>query len=95
MRFRFTGQYTNGHTSINACGVVFEGREPADVTDPAAIARLSGHPEFEHVASAEPLTVAEYHHQAEAVITFEQDPAEHAPFASTPRRRGRKPKAAQ
>ncbi len=50
MRFRFTGQYTNGHTSINACGVVFEGREPADVTEESAIARMIGHPEFEAVA---------------------------------------------
>lgn len=53
MLFRFTGEYTNGHTAINACGVVFQGREPADVTEPDGIRRLSGHPEFvmvQHIA---------------------------------------------
>lgn len=49
MLFKFTGRYTNGHTSINACGVTFEGNEPAEVTDPEAIRRLSNHPEFEEV----------------------------------------------
>ena len=49
MRFRFIGQYTNGHTGINANGVDFVGREPAEVTDAAAIASLSRHPEFEVV----------------------------------------------
>lgn len=49
MLFKFIGRYTNGHTSINASGVVFEGNEPADVTDPEAIRRLSGNPEFEAV----------------------------------------------
>lgn len=82
MRFRFTGQYTNGHTSINACGVVFEGHEPADVTEESAIARLIGHPEFEPVVAAVPFEI-------EAV----EDPAEFMPVA--PKRRGRKPKAAQ
>lgn len=31
MMFRFIGQYTNKHTSIDAGRVVFEGREPAEV----------------------------------------------------------------
>lgn len=48
MRFRFIGKYTNGHTSINACGVVFEGHEPREVP-PEAVARLSGNVEFEAV----------------------------------------------
>jgi hypothetical protein len=50
MRFRFIGQYTNGHTSNTAHGVTFEGHEPAEVTDAEAVRRLSGNPEFEAVA---------------------------------------------
>lgn len=49
MRFRFIGQYTNGHTTINANGVDFVGHEPAEVTDKAAIASLKRHPEFEEL----------------------------------------------
>lgn len=49
MRFRFIGQYTNGHTAINACGVTFEGHDPENVEDPEAIRRLSSNPEFETV----------------------------------------------
>lgn len=49
MLFKFIGQYTGGRTSINACGVVFEGTDPAEVTDPDAIRRLSGNAEFEAV----------------------------------------------
>lgn len=49
MLFKFIGRYTNGHTSINASGVVFEGREPANVTEADAIRRISGNPEFEEV----------------------------------------------
>ena len=49
MRFRFVGRYTNGHTAINACGVVFTGHEPAEVGEAEAIRRLSGHPEVEKV----------------------------------------------
>jgi hypothetical protein len=52
MLFRFIGRYTNGHTAINACGVVFQGHEPAEVTDPDGIRRLSGNPEFEAVTDA-------------------------------------------
>lgn len=46
MLFKFIGLYTNGHTSISASGVTFEGHEPAEVTDPEAIRRLSHNPEF-------------------------------------------------
>ena len=49
MKFRFIGEYTNGHTSINGSGVTFVGREPSEVTDPEAIRRLSGNIEFEMV----------------------------------------------
>jgi hypothetical protein len=49
MRFRFIGRYTGKRTTINACGVVFEMHEPAEVSEPEAIRRLSGHPEFEAV----------------------------------------------
>lgn len=51
MRFRFIGTYTGGRVSINACGVDFQGHEPADVTDLEGIRRLSSHPEFEKVLS--------------------------------------------
>ena len=49
MKFRFIGEYTNGHTSINSSGVTFVGREPSEVTDPEAIRRLTGNIEFEEV----------------------------------------------
>lgn len=49
MRFRFIGQYTNGHTGINANGIDFVGHEPAEVTDKGAIASLTRHPEFEAI----------------------------------------------
>ena len=52
MLFRFIGRYTNGHTSISACGVTFEGNEPADVTEPEGIRRLSQNIEFEAVEAA-------------------------------------------
>lgn len=51
MRFRFVGQYTNGHTAIDAGGVTFEGHEPSEVTDPDLIRRLTNHQEFEAVAA--------------------------------------------
>ncbi len=49
MKFRFIGTYTGGHDSINACGVVFHGRNPSEVTDSEATRRLSNHIEFEAV----------------------------------------------
>jgi hypothetical protein len=49
MLFKFIGQYTNGRSTIMTCGTLFEGREPADVTDPDGIRRLTNHPEFEWV----------------------------------------------
>lgn len=49
MLFKFIGRYTNGQTTINACGVTFEGDDPAEVTDTEAIRRLSGNPEFAEV----------------------------------------------
>lgn len=48
-RFRFIGQYTNGHECISTHGVTFHGNEPEDVTDPEAIRRLSGNTDFEEV----------------------------------------------
>lgn len=61
MLFRFIGRYTNGHTQIASCGVVFVGNEPSEVTDADAIRRLSGHPEFERIgdAPAAPVVVQE------------------------------------
>lgn len=49
MKFRFIGEYTNKHTSINAGGVVFVGNEPSEVECPELIRRLSANIEFEAV----------------------------------------------
>lgn len=49
MLFKFIGQYTNGHTTVDAGGVLFTMHEPAEVTDGEMIRRLSGHQEFEAV----------------------------------------------
>ena len=46
MRMRFTGQYTNGRTSVSIDGVTFHGREPSEVLEGS---RLLRHPEFETV----------------------------------------------
>lgn len=79
MRFRFTGIYTHGRDSLTLCGVTFNGREPADVTDDETIRCLSGHPEFEAV---NPLD-----HDGDGVKGGS------LPDAIAPRKRGRKPKA--
>jgi hypothetical protein len=76
MKFRFIGTYTNGHTSISACGYRFEGHEPTDVDGEEALRRLSGSVEFERVED----------------VTGVIEPAAPAP---QPKRRGRKPRAAQ
>lgn len=83
MRFRFIGRYTNGHTSINACGVIFEGHEPAEV--PAeALERLSHNIEFEAVVTkAEPVA-----------MSVVDDPASFAPVVPV-KKRGRPRKAAE
>lgn len=49
MLFKFIGLYTNGHSSITAHGVTFDGNEPAEVTGKEAIRRLTGNPDFEAV----------------------------------------------
>ena len=54
MLFRFIGQYTHGRTSIDAGGVLFEGHEPAEITDAELIRRLTNHVEFEAVEAIEP-----------------------------------------
>lgn len=54
MLFRFIGQYTNGHTTVDAGGVLFTGDEPSEVTDPVIIGRLTGHAEFEAVDDDKP-----------------------------------------
>lgn len=50
--FRFIGQHTLGRTSINACGVIFEGNEPSEVEDEDGIRRLRGNPEFEEIGES-------------------------------------------
>lgn len=54
MRFKFTGKYTNGHTSVDIHGVLFEGFDPVDVKDDAVIARLKTHPEVQAVTGRPP-----------------------------------------
>jgi len=58
MLFKFIGEYTNGHDTIDACGVLFHGREPSDVTSEDGIRRLSGHVEFAKVTAKEVETEA-------------------------------------
>lgn len=48
MKFRFIGTYSGAET-IDAGGVTFTGREPAEVTNEATIRRLRNHVEFEAV----------------------------------------------
>lgn len=88
MRFRFIGRYTNGHTSINACGIVFEGREPSDVPEDA-VERLSRNPEFEVIEDMPVITA-----KAEPVaMSVAHDPDDFSPVVQ-PKRRGRPRKAA-
>ena len=47
MKIRFTGEYTNGRTSITYEGVTFEGHEPTECPDELAARLIEG--EFEHV----------------------------------------------
>jgi hypothetical protein len=54
MLFRFIGQYTHGRTTIDM-GVLFEGREPSEVTDAELIRRLSANVEFEAVSEEAPV----------------------------------------
>jgi len=61
MRFKFTGDYTNGHTSVSVHGVKFVEREPVTVENEDLIAKLKSHPEVEAVTgkSAKGETVVE------------------------------------
>lgn len=86
MRFRFIGRYTNGHTSINACGVVFQGHEPSEVPY-EAIHRLSRNIEFEAVEE-KPEAIA-----TGPVCDVPPPPPVVGPVAQ-PKRRGRPKKAA-
>lgn len=49
MKFVFTGDYTNGRTSMKILGHEFFGDEPTDVEGEANIEILRGHPEFKEV----------------------------------------------
>ena len=98
MRFKFIGDYTNGHSSINAWGLVFEGREPLDV--PAELVeRFARHVEFERIEDA-----VSGQTEAEAETQAEAHPLDHdgygnlggsLPDAVKPRKRGRPKKAAE
>lgn len=50
MRFRFTGKYTNGRTTVSIYGATFEGYDPIDVADDDVALNLLSHPEVEEVA---------------------------------------------
>lgn len=48
MKYKFIGDYTNGHTKIDAWGITFYARNGSDV--PAELAdKFERHPEFEQV----------------------------------------------
>lgn len=50
MKYKFTGDYTNGHTKINAWGITFYAHNGSEV--PAELAeKFDRHPEFARVAS--------------------------------------------
>jgi len=60
MHLQFIGTYTGGRTSITLCGVTFEGREPSEVVEADALARLSNHPEFGEATKTVASEVAEF-----------------------------------
>jgi hypothetical protein len=49
MKFIYYGPFSGGTETHVAMGVGFRGRTPSEVTDPAAIAWLTGNPEYEQV----------------------------------------------
>lgn len=53
MRMKFTGEYTNGRTSITYLDCTFNGHDPREVGDEVA-SLLKGHPEFEVVRGRKP-----------------------------------------
>lgn len=48
-KFKFTGTYTGGRSSITICGVTFNGHDPSEVKDEAVAATFENHPEFAKV----------------------------------------------
>jgi len=66
MRFRFIGQYTNGHSEVCIYGVRFIGHDPVTVDNDDTALNLMTHQEVEEVpdvvepiASAVPPVIAE------------------------------------
>lgn len=55
MKYKFTGEYTNGHTKIDAWGITFYARNGSDVPDDLAD-KFERHPEFAKVASKKKAT---------------------------------------
>lgn len=49
MKFKFIGKYTGASETVTVSGVTFTGHESENVTDEAAIAKLSGNPDFAKV----------------------------------------------
>jgi len=50
MQYVFRGRFSKGLNTITALRVTFEGREPSEVTDLAAMNWFDGHPDYERVA---------------------------------------------
>ncbi len=50
MTFKNHGPFSHASNVQEAMGIVFEGREPSEVRDQAAINWLNGHPDYEAVA---------------------------------------------
>lgn len=48
MKYKFIGDYTNGHTKIDAWGITFYARNGSDVPEELAD-KFERHPEFERV----------------------------------------------
>lgn len=49
MKFYYRGEFSKNLNEQTAMRVTFRGREPSEVTDPAAINWFKGHPDYEAV----------------------------------------------
>ena len=59
MQMRFTGQSTNGRTTITYLDCTFAGHEPREVSGEVA-AMLANHPEFEVIAPVDEVAEPEF-----------------------------------
>lgn len=91
MMFKFVGRYTNGHTAITVFDVTFNGHDPAEVSDPKAIARLSKNIEFQAVEGAMPPALVNSEIR-QMIAAFDHD-GDGKPGGSLPKVRRRRRKA--